>query len=82
MDRYTQFENQEKSCFLCLGSAGKTCEFCLIPYCCDDHFKTHRDSNSGYCHPFRVLQRPDVSKCTARFKREISEFFNEHSFAL
>ncbi len=64
MDRFTKFNDQEQTCFLCLKKADDLCESCSIPYCSKEHFSVHRkeseDQNDYCCYPFRILQRPEV----------------------
>ena len=62
-DRFSQIENTESLCFLCLKKADQLCKKCEIPYCSQEHFNVHYDEKIDYCYPFRVMQRPEVSFC-------------------
>ena len=62
-NRFSLLEDssQNRLCFLCLKASTEICSSCSIPYCCQDHYQQHYDSNLDYCFPFRVLQKPEVS---------------------
>ena len=60
-------ENEEKEgCFLCLKESDLRCERCGIPYCCEDHLKSHGSkTRKDYCLPFRIRHRTEVSRVMA-----------------
>ena len=60
-DRFSAVEETDNLCFLCLQPASYLCPICSIPYCGTECFAVHQ-TKQGYCYPFRVLQKPGVSK--------------------
>ena len=39
------------------------CERCGVPYCCDDHLRSHvSKTREDYCLPFRIRHRAEVSR--------------------
>ena len=74
-DRFQPVLDAENLCFLCLESAQNLCEKCGVPYCSEKHFRIHYDSTKDYCFPFRVLQKPEVSKNSEKECLMIISFF-------
>ena len=37
------------------------CDRCGVPYCCDDHLRSHvSKTREDYCLPFRIRHRAEV----------------------
>ena len=47
-DRFSQIENTESLCFLCLKKADQLCKKCEIPYCSQEHFNVHYDEKIDF----------------------------------
>ena len=63
LSRFEELKNCENRCFLCLKECDNLCDKCgLVVFCSQAHFEVHHKASTGYCYPFKVLQRPQVGR--------------------
>ena len=68
-------EAEDRGCFLCLAECDLRCEGCGVPYCGEECLRSHKSkTREGYCLPFRIRHRAEVSS-GQRFIKSSFTFF-------